>query len=61
MKILNLYACLDLVLDCFSGSGTTAIACHNMKRNFIGSELNKSFYDVSIERINNHISQARLF
>lgn len=51
----------DLVLDCFSGSGTTAIACHNMKRNFIGSELNKSFYDVSIERINNHISQARLF
>ena len=23
----------DLVLDCFSGSGTTAIACHNLKRN----------------------------
>ena len=25
----------DLVLDCFSGSGTTAIACHNLKRRFI--------------------------
>lgn len=25
----------DLVLDCFSGSGTTAVACHNLKRRFI--------------------------
>ena len=25
----------DLVLDCFSGSGTTALACHNLKRWFI--------------------------
>ena len=25
----------DLILDCFSGSGTTAIACHNLNRRFI--------------------------
>ena len=25
----------DLILDCFSGSGTTAVACHNLKRRFI--------------------------
>ena len=25
----------DLVLDCFSGSGTTAVACHKLKRRFI--------------------------
>ena len=25
----------QLILDCFSGSGTTAIACHNLNRNFI--------------------------
>ena len=38
----------DLVLDCFLGSGTTAIACHNTKRNFIGSELDKAYYDKMI-------------
>ena len=51
----------DLVLDCFSGSGTTAIACHNTKRNFIGCELNKEYYDKSILRINNYKSQLTMF
>ena len=51
----------DLVLDCFSGSGTTAIACNNTKRNFIGSEIDKEFYDISVKRINNETSQVKLF
>lgn len=41
----------DTVLDCFSGSGTTAIACYNTKRNFIGCELVKEYYDKSVERL----------
>lgn len=41
----------DVVLDCFSGSGTTAAACINTGRQFVGCELNKHFYTKSIERI----------
>lgn len=36
------------------GSGTTAIACINNKRNFIGFEIDKEYYDLSIKRINEH-------
>ena len=43
----------DLVLDCFSGSATTAIAACNLKRNFIGCELSKEYYDKSILRLEN--------
>ena len=41
----------DTVLDCFSGSGTTALAAYNTKRNFIGCELSKEYYEKSIERL----------
>ena len=43
----------DLVLDCFAGSATTAVAARNTKRNFIGCELDEEFYKKSIERIKN--------
>jgi len=33
----------DLVLDCFVGSGTTAVAAKKLKRNFICSDLNKTY------------------
>ena len=42
------------VLDCFMGSGTTAIACINTNRNYIGFELDKEYYDIASARINNH-------
>ena len=41
----------DLVLDCFSGAATTALACMNTGRDFIGCELDKVYYDKSMERI----------
>lgn len=41
----------DLIFDGFSGSGTTAIACYNTNRNFICCELNKTYFDKSIERL----------
>lgn len=40
-----------IVLDCFSGSGTTAVACLNNNRDFIGCEINKEYYNKSLERI----------
>lgn len=51
----------ELVLDCFSGSGTTAIACHNLKRNFICIEKDEVFYKASIERLKNNTIQTTLF
>lgn len=41
----------DIIVDCFSGSGTTAVACKRLNRNFIGCELNKEFYEKSLKRI----------
>jgi site-specific DNA-methyltransferase (adenine-specific) len=35
----------DTILDTFLGSGTTAIACKNTKRNFKGCEIVKEYYD----------------
>ena len=41
----------DLVLDCFSGSGTTAVASYNLRRAFIGCELSEIYYDRSVLRL----------
>lgn len=40
----------DLILDCFSGSGTTAVASYNTNRNFVGCELSKEYYEKSLLR-----------
>lgn len=50
----------DLVLDTCMGSGTTAIACLNTKRNYIGFELDKEYYDKATERIASHKVQQEL-
>jgi len=41
----------DVVLDTFMGSGTTAVACKNIKRHFLGSEKNKDYYDIITKRL----------
>jgi site-specific DNA-methyltransferase (adenine-specific) len=41
----------DLVLDNCIGSGTTAIACINTKRNYIGIEKEQKYFDIATERI----------
>jgi site-specific DNA-methyltransferase (adenine-specific) len=41
----------DVVFDGYSGSGTTAAACIKERRNFIGSELNKEYFDLSVKRL----------
>ena len=48
----------DTILDPFIGSGTTAVACKNLNRNYIGFELNKNYCDIAKMRlamaVNNH-------
>lgn len=39
------------VLDPFMGSGTTAIACLNLNRNFIGFEIDENFFEIAQKRI----------
>jgi len=42
----------DIVLDCFSGSGTTAVVSKRMNRLFIGCDNNQSFVDFGNSRLN---------
>ncbi len=44
----------ELVLDNCMGSGTTAIACLNTNRNYIGFELDEGYYNIANKRIENH-------
>ena len=51
----------DVVLDPFSGSGTTAVACIKTNRHYIGFEMNEDYYKASIKRVSAEKSQLRLF
>lgn len=42
-----------IILDPFMGSGTTAIACIELGKNFIGCEIDEEYYNIAKERINN--------
>ena len=42
-----------MILDPFLGSGTTAVACKRLNRHFIGVEIDKEFYDIAVDRVNN--------
>jgi DNA modification methylase len=47
-------------LDPFMGSGTTAVACINTNRFFIGFELDKGYYDIANRRIEKHTKQMSI-
>ena len=51
----------DIILDNCMGSGTTAIAAIREKRNFIGFELNKEYYEKACRRIKLEQAQLSLF
>jgi DNA modification methylase len=42
----------DVVLDCFMGVGSTAVACKELGRNFIGCELDEGYWKIGVERLN---------
>lgn len=41
----------DVILDCFMGSGTTAVACKQLNRNFIGFEINPEYVKIANKRL----------
>ncbi len=41
----------ELVLDCFMGAGSAAVACKNLNRRFVGMELDEEYFKIAKERI----------
>ena len=51
----------DKILDTHLGSGSIAIACHNLKYDLTACELDKEYYDAAMLRLKQHQKQIRLF
>ena len=49
------------VLDPFMGSGTTGVACAQLGRKFIGIEIERKYFEVACQRIEDAYRQERLF
>ena len=49
------------ILDTHLGSGSIAIACHDYGFDLTACELDKEYFDKAMQRINNHVSQQKLF
>jgi len=52
---------MDIVYDCFGGSGTTAKMAHLMKRNWILSEISSEYVQIAEKRIAPYLAQTLLF
>jgi DNA modification methylase len=51
----------DVIYDPFMGTGTTGLVCLELKRKFVGSEINKSYFDLSEQRLKNKVCSPELF
>ena len=51
----------DVVLDIFSGLGTTCLAAAQLERKWIGFEQSKKYAEDSIKRIMNYTDQNKLY
>ena len=51
----------DKIIDTHLGSGSPAIAAYRMKRSFVGIEINETYFNNAVERIEKHMSQLSLF
>jgi len=51
----------DTILDTHLGSGSIAIACHNLGFDLTGYEIDKDYFEDAIKRLEQHKAQIRLF
>ena len=51
----------DKILDTHLGSGSIAIACHNLGFDLTACELDKEYFDAAMKRLNDHKLQQKLF
>ena len=50
----------DRILDTHLGSGSIAIACHNLGFNLVGCELDTEYFEAAKKRLQQHQSQLRI-
>jgi site-specific DNA-methyltransferase (adenine-specific) len=51
----------DKILDTHLGSGSIAIACHNLKFDLTACELDTEYFNAAMQRLKDHTAQQRLF
>ena len=51
----------DKILDTHLGSGSIALACHNLGYDLTACELDKDYFNAAIKRIDQHKAQIRMF
>ena len=51
----------DKILDTHLGSGSIAIACHNLGYDLTACELDTEYYEKAMKRISDHKKQIRMF
>ena len=51
----------DKILDTHLGSGSIAIACHNLGFDLTGCEIDKDYFEAASKRLKQHQSQQRMF
>lgn len=51
----------DKILDTHLGSGSSAIAAHDMGFDFVGCEIDADYYQAALKRYNNSIKQTKMF
>lgn len=49
------------VIDPFLGSGSSRIAAYDLGFDFVGCEIDKTYFDLEEERFNKHTAQTRMF
>lgn len=53
--VLRCFSKANIILDPFLGSGTTAVACKYLKRNFIGIEINPKYCEIARQRLRQEV------
>jgi site-specific DNA-methyltransferase (adenine-specific) len=51
----------DKILDTHLGSGSIALAAHNLKFELVGCELDTEYYHAAVKRLKDHVSQLTIF
>lgn len=51
----------DVVLDCFLGSGTTALEAYKLERHYVGFEISQEYFNIASERLKLEKSQVNIF